>query len=179
MSIEPSSPGPGTPGQVHVGAAVISRDGNNFANVKTVRGGYFELDVPRAHDFWLSSAYVATSADGHVTLNLSRDEVNEHRLNAAGIELPDTHGEVGDRVIGDDEALAQRERMERELQEQRSRMGRPPETESNGTAPALPEANDGGLSAEGLQEVETARDVDTVRGEMERQRDEATGLRFV
>jgi len=106
------------------GASVISSDGEQFAYVKEVRGGYFELDVPMARDFWLSCAYIESADDRQVRLSITRDDVDEHRLSAPGIETSDDphRADVEDKVISNEEALTQRERMERELAEQRARL---------------------------------------------------------
>lgn len=107
-----------------IGAAVTTSDGSQFAYVKAVKGGYFELDVPMARDFWLSRQYIASTNDRQVSLNIDRDEVDEHRLGAPGLEeLEDPHRATAqDRMLSHEEVLTQRERMERELLAQRARM---------------------------------------------------------
>lgn len=99
-------------------APVWTRDGEQFGYVKEIQGGYFKIDVPMAKDYWLSCAYVEASSADRVTLSLRKDELDEHRLSAPGVETQD-HPEG---VISDVEMLAQRERMERELEAQRERM---------------------------------------------------------
>ena len=103
-----------------VGYPVVDADGRDVGTVKEVRGGYFKVDAPMARDFWLSSAYVA-SVDAGVRLSLSGDEVEEHHLDEPGLEPsadPDA-ADVQDAILSPEEALSQRERMERELEEQR------------------------------------------------------------
>lgn len=109
-----------------VGAAVFAADGEQFGRLRETRGGYFKIDVPWALDFWLSTAYVARYQDNQVWLTIPRSEVDEHRLEAPGLEpSSDPHRATAiDAVISDDEALAQRERMERELAEQREQLRR-------------------------------------------------------
>ena len=71
-----------------------------------------------AKDHWLSTAYIAESTLDRVTLSRPRAEIDEHRLSAPGIEGQEhTEG-----VISDVDMLTQRERMERELEEQREKM---------------------------------------------------------
>lgn len=109
-----------------VGATVITADGESFATVKSVQGGYFELDVPMGRDFWLSCVYVESADSRNVQLNITRPEVDEHRLSAPGIEAAEdaNQASTADRVISNEEALSQRERMERQLAEQRERLAR-------------------------------------------------------
>ncbi len=109
-----------------VGAAIFARDGDQFGYVKDVRGGYFKVDAPWARDYWLSCVYVARYEENQVWLSITKDEADEHRLEAPGLEpSADPHrATTQDAILSDDEALAQRERMERELAEQRARLGR-------------------------------------------------------
>jgi hypothetical protein len=109
--------------QPTVGAAVYTLDGEQFAYVSEVRGGYFKLDVPMSRDYWLSSQYIDSAAENEVHLRVDRDEVDQHHLEAPGLEpTNDPHEDTSDMVISDEQALTQRERMERELQAQRERM---------------------------------------------------------
>lgn len=108
-----------------VNAPVYSSDGERFGYVKSMRDGYFEVAGPEnGASFWLSTAYVGKAADDRVSLTLSLREVGQHRLNAPGLEPahdPETAA-VADAVLSNEEALAQRERMERELRRQRGTM---------------------------------------------------------
>ena len=97
---------------------VFTSDGEQFGYVKEIQGGYFKLDVPMALDYWLSRAYIADSTLDRVTLSLNKNEVEEHRLSAPGLE----GREHSEGVISDADMLSQRERMERELEEQRKKL---------------------------------------------------------
>jgi hypothetical protein len=120
MTMEQGSSGTMT--AIPVGAAVYTMDGHQFARVKSVRGGYFEVAPPAARDFWLSNAYVAEVRGSDVHLSIDGADVDAHRLDAPGIQTHQS-ATMTDRVIGDEQALTQRERMERELAAQRERMG--------------------------------------------------------
>ena len=100
-----------------VDTPVYAADGEQFGYVKEVSGGYFKIDVPMAKDYWLSTTYIADCTMDRVTLSLPKDEVDGHRLSAPGAE-----NQNSDQVLSDSDALAQRERMERELEEQRARL---------------------------------------------------------
>jgi|SwirhisoilCB3_FD_contig_121_85027_length_1459_multi_8_in_0_out_0_2 hypothetical protein len=109
--------------QPSVGAAVYSSDGDQFAYVKDVRGGYFKVDVPMSPDYWLSAQYIDHVSPEEVHLRISRDEVDEHHLEEPGLDpTTDPHQDTSDKILSDEEALTQRERMERELELQRQRM---------------------------------------------------------
>lgn len=111
--------GAAAPAQLPIGAAVFDRDGEQFAYVKEVRGGYFKLDLPMARDIWLSTGYVSQTEGNDVRLSITRDEADEHKLAAPGIEQ---EAASGDHLIDNATALAQRERMERELAQQNAHL---------------------------------------------------------
>ena len=98
------------------GMPIHSADGVTIGSVGEVRSGYFEVITSGAPGYWLSAIYIRRLRDDEAELSLSLRELEAHRLAEPGMaSLPDTH----DRVLSDAEALAQRERMERELREQR------------------------------------------------------------
>lgn len=102
------------------GAPVWTADGVQFGYVKEIKGGYFKLDVPMARDYWLSNAYIAEATPEKVSLTLRQEELDEHRLSAPGLEGQEPN--TTESVISDTDMLAQRERMERELEIQREKM---------------------------------------------------------
>ena len=111
----------GRPAEVPIGGAIFARDGEQFAYVKEVKGGYFKLDLPMARDIWLSSGYVSETEGNDVRLNITRDEVDEHKLGAPGLEQ---EAASVDLLLDNDAALKQRERMEHELAQQNAQLDR-------------------------------------------------------
>jgi len=107
-------------GELALNTPVITLDGEQFGYVKEVHGGYFKLDIPMGKDFWLSTAYIADHNMDRVTLTLRKDEVDDHRLEAPGLETQEQAGSAA--VIDDQVMLSQRERMERELAQQNERL---------------------------------------------------------
>ena len=116
-----SSTMPGPPAEVPIGGAIFDRDGEQFAYVKEVKGGYFKLDLPMARDIWLSSGYVSETEGNDVRLTITRDEVDEHKLGAPGLEQ---EAASVDLLLDNDAALKQRERMEHELAQQNAQLDR-------------------------------------------------------
>jgi hypothetical protein len=108
--------------QLSPGERVLSADGQPVGTVRAVHGGYFQLAPPL--DFWLSDVYVDSVEGDFVRLSIGRREVDEHRLDAPGIEpRDDPHQAINeDHAISPKQALDQRERVERELDKQRARM---------------------------------------------------------
>jgi hypothetical protein len=103
--------------QPRTGTPIRTADGVTLGVIGEVRGGYFEIaqDMP-AMRFWLSSAYIRRIHVNRAELTLDARDIDAHRLAEPGLTtLPDVH----DQVLSDEEALAQRERMERELRKQR------------------------------------------------------------
>ncbi|MEP6872002.1 MAG: hypothetical protein ABI939_09155 [Anaerolineaceae bacterium] len=107
--------------ELPIGGAIFDRNGEQFAVVKEVKGGYFKLDLPMARDFWLSSGYVSETEGNRVSLNISRDEADEHKLGAPGLEQ---EAATVDLLLDNDAALKQRERMEHELSQQNAQLDR-------------------------------------------------------
>jgi hypothetical protein len=107
-----------------VGKAIFTSDGESIGRVREVHGGYFAVDRRMAPDYWLSAVYIR-SIDEVVYLSIPSSEVDEHKLDAPGLEPEDDEQVAarGDRLLTDEQALSQRERMERELAEQRKRLG--------------------------------------------------------
>jgi hypothetical protein len=104
------------------GERVYATGGTFVGVIVEIRGGYFAVELPDGDSFWLSKRYAEIANKDGVHLSLSRDELAAHRLSAPGLE--DAESARADAVIGDDEALEQRERMERELAGQRDRMAK-------------------------------------------------------
>lgn len=102
-----------------VGASVWTSDGVQFGSVKEVQGDYFKIDVPWATDYWLSCAHVAEAAGDSTILRLPKDELDDHRLEAPGV---DSLEEAATPLFSSTEVAEQRERMERELELQKERM---------------------------------------------------------
>jgi len=105
------------------GGVVYTRDGTEFARVTDIHGGYFELEATGTPTFWLSSAYIQAVEGEGVYLSITSADVHGHRLTAPGLDGHDPVATTGDTIISDEHALSQRERMERELEAQRIRMG--------------------------------------------------------
>ena len=103
------------------GRDVISRDGQQIGTVKEVHGGYFHVDVSMAPDYWLSSLYAVSADATGIRLTLAKDEIDLHKIDKPGMEPVDAMaGHRSDAILSDQQALEQRERMERELAIQNS-----------------------------------------------------------
>ena len=74
-----------------VGAPIYSRDGRRLGTVKEVRGRCFQVDVPLAFDYWLSSRCVAAVWDDQVRLAVDKRAVSDYLVD---IECPDDVEEV-------------------------------------------------------------------------------------
>jgi len=177
MATEPASQ---AAAMFHVGDLVRTRDGKAFATVREIRGGYFELDIPRHRDFWLGVAYVDRVDDDGVHLNIDRDQVDEHRLKEPGIEQADVQAPTGDAILSSEEALDQRERMERELQIQRERMGRSADSGVIGASdPSMVrQAEENTDDRDELAGAVADHEREAEHDEMLRERDERIGIRY-
>ncbi len=102
------------------GALVMTTDRKQIGRVKEVRGSYFKVDAPMHRDFWLQASLIDNCADEMVLLSVSSESVGEHHLDQPGLEPGDDPmaAIMAEPVIGADEMLEQRARMEREMAEQ-------------------------------------------------------------
>src|SRR4029079_8829684 len=124
-------------------------------------------------EFWLSASYIESADSSGVRLGISRDEVDEHRLNQPGIERSDAQAPTGDAVLSNDEALAQRERMERALELQRQRMGRSSDSGVGGTTDSSVREGADNTNADEPSDAQLKDEaVEREHDEMIRQRDE-------
>lgn len=104
-----------------IGCEVQTGDGMSLGKVTAVHGNFFQVDVPHEEDYWLAAHYIGSYDQGRIRLKLDKGEVDEHRVHAPATTT--MTGEAGDAgILSEDEALEQRERMERELVEQRGKM---------------------------------------------------------
>jgi hypothetical protein len=104
------------------GASVITADRKKLGKISEVSGSYFKVHAPMRHDYWLSVGYATESMPEEVRLEFEKKELDDHKLAEPGLEPEEdpTHNIVVDSVLlGEDELLQQRARMEAELAEQR------------------------------------------------------------
>lgn len=107
------------------GAAVYTTDGNELGAVKAVRDAAFKIDAPMRPDYWLSRATVLSTTPERITVNIESSNVAAFQLSEEQATSPDSDPNEGLNplhkpiILDEDEQQAQRERMERELAEQR------------------------------------------------------------
>jgi hypothetical protein len=105
---------------IATGAAVSTSDGTRLGSVKEVTAASFKVDAPFHRDYWLAKDLVGRCDDDVVVLDVPTAAVDEHRQDAPTLTADDDplRPLAGKPVIGDEELLAQRARVERELAEQ-------------------------------------------------------------
>ena len=64
------------------GAEVYSSDGEKLGKVAEVRGSRFRVDVSMMPDYWLPTDAVTASTAGRVTVQWSKDAINDHKVDA-------------------------------------------------------------------------------------------------
>ena len=112
---------PGVEYGLSPGAAVFASGGEELGTLRDVskHGSFFKVDAPQQFDYWLSRHHIVTSTAESVTLSLAASELGSHKLPAPGSE------DAGDTFFKADETRAQRDRLEREMAEQRARRQSP------------------------------------------------------
>jgi len=118
---------------VNAGVPVLTSDGKELGTVKEVADGAFKVDVPMRPDYWLARSAILSSAPDRVTMSFESELAESYRLGGPGevtvvVDEPEPTidpllNNAGHPILLDeDEQQAQRERMERELEEQRKRL---------------------------------------------------------
>jgi hypothetical protein len=72
------------------GALVIDRDGEELGTLSASHEGYFKVNAPRAFDYWLPFDTLDRVDGDRVVLTLTKDQVEERKLDAGGEDLTPT-----------------------------------------------------------------------------------------
>jgi len=107
----------GTPS---IGWEVYSIEGLPLGRIDAVREGCMHVDAPMQRDYWLRVADAVSTEQQAVTLAYPKDALDQHKLDAPAAADDAIAGiDVEQVLLDEEEQRAQRERMERELAEQR------------------------------------------------------------
>lgn len=66
--------------EIVVGAAVVTADGETLGTVKTVQESAFQVDAPRALDYWLESTLVKASTAARLDLAFNHSELGGYKM---------------------------------------------------------------------------------------------------
>ena len=69
-----------TPADITVGAPVFTSDGKQLGHVKHVEQEEFQIDVPRARDYWLQRTVVHTFTDERVELLVTEADLAAYKM---------------------------------------------------------------------------------------------------
>ena len=111
--------------ELELGTPVFTADNEAIGYVKRIESPLFEVDVPMSQPIWISDHHVRSANDKEVMLDFPRSRLSDFTAKAPVIETAEgtkSFEEVRNAVLSDDEQARQRERMERELAEQRQRL---------------------------------------------------------
>jgi len=107
-------------GRVREGDPVVTEDGKQLGTVAGVDGQCIKVGAPLTRDYWLHGDSILDAGAGMVHVCFQRKDLNAYKLDKpAASEDPAVAQE--DAVLPPGEQLEQRQRMERELEEQRRR----------------------------------------------------------
>jgi hypothetical protein len=104
------------------GAEIRSADGKKLGKVRAIEGAHFKVDAALRRDYWLSMAYVQSAAVNEVVMSFDSSDAGAYRLTAPVAEedvAPPAKGEV---ILSEEEQRETREKMARELSEQRKQL---------------------------------------------------------
>ena len=69
-----------TPADMKVGAPVFTSDGKQLGHVKDVELEEFQIDVPRARDYWLQRTIVHSFSDERVELLVTDADLEAYKM---------------------------------------------------------------------------------------------------
>lgn len=107
---------------VKVGTGVRTSDGVELGLVKEISGDFIKVDAPLRADYWINADYVLGAGTEGVELAFAKGDLGAYKRDKPGLlddEDPLSSEAAVDVVIGEDEQIEQRIRMERQLVEQR------------------------------------------------------------
>jgi hypothetical protein len=116
--------------EVTIGCPVYTADHQDLGSVKELREGAFRIDVPMGRDYWIADSHVQTINESELILDFQKDWLDQYKLDDAP-DFTESHKEPIENeylsqahgsIISDEEQMQMRERMERELAEQRRKL---------------------------------------------------------
>src|SRR5579884_3084532 len=75
---------PGSHGEIMVGNAIYTEDGDQIGTVKEIQGRFFKVDAPMKPDFWLSEDCIRSAGGARVTLTVDKDHLGDVKLSEPG-----------------------------------------------------------------------------------------------
>ena len=66
--------------EIVAGAAIFTSDGKELGKVKKVEPTAFQVDAPRALDYWLEATLVAEATEGRIKLSIADSELGGYKM---------------------------------------------------------------------------------------------------
>ena len=119
-----------------IGCDVFTVEGLPAGKVAALSGRFMRVAAPMRRDYWLHVDDVVSIEGGAVTLAYPRDAIEEHKLSVPAASEADLafEADAAPVLLAEEEQIEQRERMERELEEQRRRLAERTAAERSGAA---------------------------------------------
>jgi hypothetical protein len=107
---------------VQPGAQVVTADGSSLGVVSDVGDVSFKVHARLSRDYWLGRDYVINASGDQVSMSFMKSDLKAYKLPDPGkMSMKDASEEsLIDNVLPQDEQMAQRRRMEEELERQRA-----------------------------------------------------------
>jgi hypothetical protein len=110
-------------GDPAVGSELFTADGHSVGRVKELRDGGILVDVSFGKDYWLAGRDIADVDERGVVLSFNEAELEDYkREDPPPADVPEGVPFTTAALISDEEQMQMRERMERELAEQRQKL---------------------------------------------------------
>jgi|SRR5688500_18688547 hypothetical protein len=106
-----------------VGRPVFTSDHHKLGEIKEVHEGAIRIDASLGKDYWLSERDVQSNTEEGAVVIFSKAELEDYqREEPPPRDVPAGIPYTDEALISDEEQMQMRERMERELAEQRQRL---------------------------------------------------------
>jgi hypothetical protein len=106
-----------------VGRPVFTSDHHKLGEIKEVHEGAIRIDASLGKDYWLSERDLQSNTEEGAVVIFSKAELEDYqREEPPPRDVPAGIPYTDEALISDEEQLQMRERMERELAEQRQRL---------------------------------------------------------
>lgn len=120
-----------TASEIGVDTPVYTRDGERIGAVCEMTDVHLKVNAPLQRDYWLSLDYVAAATPEGVHLSFDKSDLGAYKQEGGEPQLDEPSGQfAGGVILSEEEQREQRERMARELAEQRRELPHSHDSES-------------------------------------------------
>lgn len=111
--------------QVVAGSTVFTADHDALGLLRTIESGLMQIEPPGGGDFWVSEHHVRSANESEAVLDFPKERLRDFTMKAPVVQTAEgtkSFDQIREKVLSAQEQDEVRERMERELAEQRRKL---------------------------------------------------------